>query len=241
LAAQREGQSIAFALSLVEGSAAADLLAAQTEYLHTREIETLSSYRTTQRQSNFALGRWVAKQSILTLLPDLDARDVEIASGVFGQPCVRGIPSPPALSLTHTNRGAIAIAAAPGHVIGIDLENLAVKHDETFLRSLTPHEHALLGGIGSPSSAHAGLVWSLKEALSKALRCGFTAPLPVFELKSFDAHETGGYRALFQNFAQYQGRAWQLGAGAFAIVLPKHTSLELSTTAMDAIARLCAG
>jgi 4'-phosphopantetheinyl transferase len=241
LAAQREGRSIAFALSLVEASAATDLLALQTEYLQPREIETLSSYRSAQRQSNFALGRWVAKQSILALMPGLDARDVEIASGVFGQPCIRGVPSPPALSLTHTLRGAIAIAAAPGHILGVDLESLAVRHDETFLRSLTPQEEHLLSSVEPPSRAHAGLAWSLKEALSKALRCGFTAPLAVLELKSFDAQDDGSFRALFQNFAQYQGRAWQLGAGAFAIVLPKNTQLELPTTALNAIARLCAG
>lgn len=241
LAAQREGKSIAFALSAVEGSAADDLLASRTLYMHPREVGTLSTYRSAQRQNNFALGRWVAKQSILALLPGLDARDVEIAAGVFGQPCIRGIPSPPALSLTHTTRGAIAIATDPGHIIGVDLESLAVRHDETFLRSLTRYEQELLSGVGSPSTAHAGLAWTLKEALSKALRCGFTAPLPIFELKSFEPHIDGGFRALYQNFAQYQGQAWQLGTGAFAIVLPKQTSLELSTTARDAVARLCAG
>jgi 4'-phosphopantetheinyl transferase len=241
LDAQREDQSIPFALSLVEGSAAADLLASQASYLHPREVETLSGYRSPQRQSNFALGRWVAKQALLALVPGLKAPEIEIAAGVFGQPCIRGIPSPPALSLTHTHRGAIAIATDPGHIVGVDLESLAVRHDETFLRSLTSREQQLLGGVSPPSTARAGLAWTLKEALSKALRCGFTAPLPVFELKSFDSQGDGGFRALFENFAQYQGRAWQLGAGAFAIVLPKNTSLDLSATAKDAITRLCSG
>jgi len=241
LSAERDGQRVPFALGLVEGSAASELLDSRADYLHPREIDVLSSYRSAQRQSNFALGRWVAKQALLALAPGTEPRELEIAAGVFGQPCVRGLASPPALSLTHTQRGAIAIASEPGHIIGVDLESLAERHDETFLRSLTAHEQALLSAVGAPDAAPPGLAWTLKEALSKALRCGFTVPLPIFELKSFEPHAAGGFRALFQNFAQYQGRAWQLGAGALAIVLPKNTSLELPPSAKDAIARLCAG
>ncbi len=49
------------------------------------------------------------------------------------------------------------------------------------------------------------LLWSLKEALSKALRTGLTVPFALLETTHHLSPVPGGVTAQFANFAQYVG------------------------------------
>ena len=66
------------------------------------------------------------------------------------------------------------------------------------------------------------LLWCLKEALSKALRCGLTVPFGLLEVASL-VPLPGGVRARFENFSQYEGIAFCAAPFCLALVMP-HTA-----------------
>ena len=76
-------------------------------------------------------------------------------------------------------------------------------------------------------------LWCLKEALSKALRCGLTVPLELLAVGSVEPHPIVLW-AGFANFAQYRGLSLVAGDLAAALVLPKTVTLALDTAAWQA-------
>lgn len=68
------------------------------------------------------------------------------------------------------------------------------------------------------------LVWTAKEALSKALKCGLTIP---FELLAVDRLERGSayISGQFRNFGQYKFQTWRHGGVALTLVLPLRSEL----------------
>ena len=73
----------------------------------------------------------------------------------------------------------------------------------------------------------ATVVWTAKEALSKALRCGMTCPYELLEICGLEQRD-GFFLGRFKNFGQYQFQSWQRGNTVVTIVLPKKTELEFS-------------
>lgn len=77
------------------------------------------------------------------------------------------------VSLSHT-KGMVACAVGSG-VLGIDIENLARQtvFEPSYLSSVTLEEQHMLQNIGAHASHRAFLrLWTLKEALSKAVGTG---------------------------------------------------------------------
>lgn len=223
-----EARRVPLTLAFVPAAHAPELLARAPELLHPAELERLARFRFTRRRHSYVLGRAAAKSALAAFDPKRSPTSVHVAAGVFGQPLVLGVASPPTLSLTHSTRAAAALSIEPGHLAGIDLEDLTLVEPETFERVLSARDEAVLAALAGALPHGAGVVWALKEALSKALCCGFTAPPAVLELSRLEPHPDGGFGALFENFPQYGGRAWPLPDGVLSIVLPKHTRLELS-------------
>jgi 4'-phosphopantetheinyl transferase len=85
------------------------------------------------------------------------------------------------------------------------------------------------------------LLWSLKEALSKALRCGLTVPFCLLEVSSL-VRLPGGVRARFENFSQYEGFAFCAAPFSLALVMPHTVRWEgLDEAASSQILRDCLG
>lgn len=237
LQAIRDGEPIPLVLTLVSMQVATRLLERRAEFLHPEELARFAQLCAVRRQHSFVLGRWAAKQGIAAFHPRIAARSIRITSGVFGQPVIEGVPSPPALSLTHSSRCAAALASRAGHPVGVDLETLESEHSAAFDRILVPDERELLHRL--PNRVGLGLLWTIKEALSKVLGCGFTAPVSVLQVSRIDVEPSGGFRALFANFPQFQGRAWSLGGSALCIVCPRHTEVVMSASEQQRVAAVC--
>ena len=135
------------------------------------------------------VSRLAARRAVRAALPG--ALEIRIERRARSVPRVVGTPTPLALSLTHCDGRAAAIAAPAPARVGIDLERqdaIAPGHARYFL---TPRERSALG-THSPAA-----LWALKEAAWKALAlpddtCFHDLELGLDDEGSVDAVRSGG-------------------------------------------------
>ncbi len=212
---QTEAEQLGQALETVLGPA---------ELAHFRQLQF------PLRRGSYLLGRIALKRALAALLAEPRLERLEILSGVFGQPLVRAAaPVAAEISLAHSHGVALGAACAAGHPIGIDLELIEPTRVDVFTRVFTQEEFALLAAAGMPQPSAGFVLWTVKEALSKALRCGLTVPFAVLRAKSVVPGSAGPpgvqWQVEFENFWQYKAHAWIVGAYALAVVIPRKTDL----------------
>ena len=185
-----------------------------------------------KRRREYLLGRYAAKSAIAAWLPPggpdftADLAAIVIRPGAFQQPVVE-LPTPHAVGITlaHSGAGAFAIAHDPGHPIGLDFERHDPAHLAVLRSQVSPAELPPSGPGHETEAMRHTLAWSVKEALSKALRCGLTCPFEILALDGLDLHPGGWCAGGFKNFGQYQFAAWPVGDHAFALVCAKHAQI----------------
>jgi acyl transferase domain-containing protein/phosphopantetheinyl transferase len=150
-----------------------------------------------QRAAEWLLGRLVAKSAVRSWFARKEsgapkADDISILSADNGQPIVQlragDGQGGPAISLSHVNGMAVAIAA--NHAVGVDLEMVGrIRNLNGFVRSIfSPSEWSLLHEHSSrlePQSAALG--WTIKEAASKVIGCGIGGKERSFCLEQLSA------------------------------------------------------
>jgi acyl transferase domain-containing protein/phosphopantetheinyl transferase len=141
--------------------------------------------RPKKRCTEWLLARIVAKEAVRRLVKEragleVWSADIEIRPDEHGKPQVHGewlkeLGWAPALSLTHSQGVAVALAAdsADDLSVGIDLECLRPERDGFEKLAFTPEELGLTSSTGLPDSKEWALRgWCAKEAVSKALGRG---------------------------------------------------------------------
>ena len=223
----RDGRPVRAWLSVVPSEAQAALFPRSHEWLHPSEMVQWQSMGSERRRMGYLVGRYAAKRAAGRYLRTEALEAVEVANGVFQQPILR-FPARdiPHVTLCHTERLALAVAHEPDHVLGIDAEPLDDTRAHVLRPILSGSERALLGGLALSELNALFLLWTAKEALSKALRCGLTVPLGVLETDSMAWTGAGDLRCTFTSFPQYQGRCALARGHAVALVLPKETQLN---------------
>ncbi|MBX2798830.1 MAG: 4'-phosphopantetheinyl transferase superfamily protein [Myxococcales bacterium] len=196
--------------------------------LHPTELAHWQTLTVPRRATSYLLGRIAVKQAIAALGVTQPPASFEVASGVFRHPILSGLHAdPPAISLTHCDAGALAVACDPGHVLGVDVEPLDPTRAHVFHSVTSLTERARLRADPNADRT-ANLLWSLKEALSKALRCGLTTPFEVLECTELQPEGPQRWTCHFTNFSQYRGTAWIAADHVVAVVIPKRTTLGLA-------------
>lgn len=197
---------------------------AATEFLSSQEQIYFKSFKQDTPRLHYLLGRHSAKRALI----ECDAREsdftkISIDTGVWGQPLLTSSPYLD-VSITHANRHGIGLIYAKQYPMGIDIVGIDL-HDIDVLKTMTSIKEL----TDIPSSELEGLTiaWSLKEALSKALRCGLTVPLHILQMQNFKFTDDI-FECEFCNFPQYKGIAWILGRNTIGIVYP----VQLSTNTL---------
>jgi len=198
------------------------------EFLRASELTYFRQLKSTIRQRQYFLGRQVGKEAISLYLNERNLNGIEISSGVFHQPFVRyrSIDTP-ALTLSHSADFAVAIAHEPGHIMGIDVEQIDSGKTDVFTRSLTEHEKSLARLTPCEQNLVCNVMWTIKEALSKAIKCGMTIPLEILEVEKLRREGDGSFLAYFKHFGQYKACSWLVPGFALSIALPKRTDLQM--------------
>ena len=162
----------------------------------------------------------------------LGCRNDQLSFGTsgYGKPyaLVSGVPASVGFNVSHGGRHGL-IALAPGGRIGVDVEEWDPRRDLEGIatRVFTPSEQAELAAAGGAKKVRLFFeLWTMKEALIKALGTGFHLSPSRFEIPL--AMRRGGRAADFR-FPQRPATAWRLenlGNDDFAAAVAWEPSLE---------------
>jgi len=201
-------------------------------FLHPDEAALLTDRLHARRRHGLLIGRYAAKCALAALKPDLDPRDLAIRPGVLEQPVLSGAGVENlGISLSHAGPVAVAVVFPEACPMGIDLERIQPANVALLARQTTAVERRHLAArLDAPEAERLTRLWCLKEALSKALRCGLTVPLELLAVGSVVA-EPPGLGVTFANFAQYRGLSLGAGDLAAALVLPRPPAVALAVDA----------
>lgn len=198
------------------------------EVLEAGELDYFRQVKSNIRKKHFFLGRSVGKRAISLYLNESNLKGVEISAGVFQQPFVRYCSRDnPAVTLSHSAQFVVAIAYEPGHIMGVDVEQINSGRAQLFRENLTAHEKHIAVRTGCEENLVSNVMWTIKEALSKAIKCGLTVPLDILAVEQLLLQSDGSFVSGFKHFTQYKACSWLLGGFALSIVLPRKTELRL--------------
>jgi 4'-phosphopantetheinyl transferase len=192
------------------------------EFLDPVESGEYRALAVDRRRRSWLLGRFAAKRAAAAYLGASDLRAMVVTRGVFGQPLLRVAEADaPGLSISHAGALAVAVAHPVGHPLAVDYEEIRPSQADAIASQLTPRELAWAGHDHPRLTA----LWTAKEALSKALRCGLTTPFRLFEtIELVDA--TGRVTGRFENFTQYRFVSKVAADSVLTLVLPLRTELS---------------
>jgi 4'-phosphopantetheinyl transferase len=208
-----------------EGSCLSELA---SDFLGPAEQAYFSTLRFVRRQRSYLLGRYAAKLALRDLVHESDLRAIEITRGVFDQPIARCARNQGwGVTISHAESLAVALAFPAGHPMGIDIERVDSARFETIFSQLSDEETNWVRAIGGNMAEIASALWTIKEALSKALCTGLMTPMQIYNLTEFQRVGSGIWEGLFQNFDQYKAVTWIGSFHVLSVVLPKWSSLAL--------------
>ena len=223
---ERDSHTDTACLCLVQAIQYSELSASPESILHPEEYEYFISLSALKRKKDFLLGRFAAKRALLCLLPGVSPAAIQIKSGVFQQPIVSGQGYEGfAICITHSADYAAAVAFPGGHPLGIDIEWHDPGHLEALKDQISPHELPPINHSSAEVERYSR-VWTIKESLSKILRCGLMTPFSVFELNADPDPVNDVWVGGFQNFHQYRFLSLSNKNMSFALVHPGRTKVS---------------
>jgi phosphopantetheinyl transferase len=195
-------------------------------FLHPAESACLDRMTTSLRRQSYLIGRYCAKEALTRQLGGEQAQRILIRAGVFGQPLV----SAPAndgtgVSISHSADYGCALAFDPAQPMGIDLEAAGTRHERALRGQLTEAEAYRVATVWRHDNACV-LLWTVKEAVGKAMRTGLTVPTWLYEVSAIQ--RVGLFLvATFQHLLQYKVLSFQWEGVFVSIALPARTTLEM--------------
>ncbi|MGA1840720.1 MAG: 4'-phosphopantetheinyl transferase family protein [bacterium] len=196
-------------------------------FLHPKELAYFDSLRFERRQKSFLLGRFCAKQALSAFLQESDMTEISVHHGVFEHPIVRHSKGKVVqISISHCDHCGGAIAFPEEHPMAIDLEKIDPRKRDVILTQCTPEEFKLIQSLPIPETNQLTLLWTVKESLSKVLKCGLMTPFKVFEVKEVKS-EYDCFFWTFRKFAQYKAISFVIGKTVCSIITPKKTEVMI--------------
>lgn len=197
-----------------------------SEWLHPEEYQRWQAFAYSKRAGDYLRGRYAAKHAVKAMHPSLAAGGIKIESGIFQQP-ILSCPAPARLdvSISHAPGLTAAVAFPSAHPMAIDVETVHPDNHNELQSQVTNNETALLKAIYVFSELELlTAMWTVKEALSKALGCGLTAPFHLFEVS--EIHEQNGLlNVRFENFIQYQAVCLRWAGAICTLLFPGKSQL----------------
>jgi len=192
------------------------------EFLAPAEAAFFANLQFPRRQQSFLLGRYAAKLALQCLLQTPDPKTIEIERGVFEQPLISYLSAKaPEVTISHCDQMAVALAFPAGHPMGVDVEQIDPARLMAIRSQMSPAERGWARAAGADELALSTLIWTAKEALSKALTCGLMSPMEIFNLAECCPLGPQAWGGLFRNFGQYKFIGWTSRTVAMSVVLPK--------------------
>jgi len=197
----------------------------RNSFLHPKEQVHFEALKYPKRQHSYLLGRYCAKQALNTHMNKKDPTNILIENGVFQQPIVYSLTHMnQQVSISHTNTLGAALAFHEAYPMAIDIESINKDKDDTISTQLSNNELNLAASL--PNAPPLSLLWTIKEALSKVLKCGLTIPFELLEIEAL-TQQGACIISHFTNFPQYQAISFFLSEATCSIVYPKKATLNM--------------
>lgn len=198
-------------------------------FLHPEEQKVFRALKVDKRRTSYILGRYTAKFALGDCIgPSFIPSQTLIASGIFSQSVVHGQTAYPlGVCISHSDRMICSIAYPEEHPMAVDVEEIDPARTKIMLTQIGEAEEGRARLVCGSIELAATVVWTAKEALSKALRCGMTCPFELLEICDLEQRD-GFYAGQFKNFGQYKFQSWRRGDFVVTLVLPKKTELGIS-------------
>ena len=208
-----------------------DLYRAHYTFLHSKELAYFESLTYPKRQYSYLLGRYCAKNAIAAYINLHPFTEILIESGVFYYPVVTSSrESNLQVSISHTDNLGAALAFSEAYPMAIDIEKVCSSKIEIIKSQLSSAEKKL--PFSGDEASQLTLLWTLKEALSKVLKCGLTVPFEILEVESIEEKENF-VTSSFKNFKQYQALSFLVDTTLCSLVYPIKTQLILDINTLQ--------
>ncbi|WP_281988834.1 4'-phosphopantetheinyl transferase family protein [Aquimarina aggregata] len=205
-----------------------ECLSKDVDKLHPREKNYYETLKFDKRKKSYLLGRLSAKEAIAELLDKKeDIHNVCIDFGVFQFPVVKNTRDNIQVTISHCSDYGISLAYPEEHPLGIDIEKIEKDKIKTFKSMITDQEEILLQSSFFSILQGCTLIWTVKEAMSKVIKTGFTLDLNFFEIDTIKYYNEV-IETTFKNFGQYKAFSFISGTYVCSIVLPKRSSINLN-------------
>jgi len=200
-----------------------------SDFLSENEKEHLKGFRFPAKRGSFLLGRLAAKRALGALLGESDLRQIEIHSGIYGQPLIRH-PRAGAVDVTvsHSHGLAVALAFPAEYPIGIDLETVSAASAATIIGELqaSPAEYAWLATGGVDEATACCVLWTAREALGKALKIGLNSPLGILSLADIREDGAGNWIGRYLSFPRCQCLSQVKNGRVLSLAMPAEVALK---------------
>jgi 4'-phosphopantetheinyl transferase len=166
-------------------------LPSKENFLTFEECLQFETFQDPKRQSQFLHSRWLLK-SLLTDILGFAPSEIKTTIGPLGKPQLLTEQNPNGFqfSLSHTTE-VIFIGFSRGHQIGADIEKRVEKKniDEIAARFFHPREAAWMLSATTPNERLTRFfrLWSMKEAIIKAVGGGVFKNIHQFSLDALEA------------------------------------------------------
>ncbi len=194
-------------------------------FLHPEEISFLDRFVSEKRKHSYLLGRYAAKQAFLYSDLAISPSNILIIPGNFQQPIVVYPEYCPHITLAHCGEFSVCLTFPATHPMGIDLEEITMDKSSAIASKFSPHERYLLRTKNFYYEEGILLLWTLKEALSKALRTGLTSPFKIYEVINVQEYDSY-WVSQFKYFPQYQGYSFWIGNLICSLVYSQDITLR---------------
>ena len=201
------------------------LKAHQLDFLHPKELDYLKTLTVERRQASYLLGRFCAKQAAATLHPTLLPETIAIEKGVFEFPFISSTHDESfEVSISHSQNLGAAIAYPVAHPMAIDIEKISLKKTRVIETQMELAEIKKVEDYFAQREIALTALWTIKEALSKALKCGMMVNFKLLEIATIEDNN-GTYVSHFKYFGQYKAITFQHDTWMCSIVLPRKSEV----------------
>ena len=182
------GEANVFHIDLTPDSARED---EALKWLDERESSRRSAFINPGPRRRFVLSR-AALRAILCRELGCRREELEFGTSYYEKPfaIVRGKPHPISFNVSHSGKNGI-IAFSPEGRLGVDVEDLAPQSNMGLLAeaAFTTSEQAALGSIDGTEKLRLFFrIWTIKEALIKAVGMGLSLDMSTFDIPAAMRH-----------------------------------------------------
>ncbi|MDR1375835.1 MAG: 4'-phosphopantetheinyl transferase superfamily protein [Holosporaceae bacterium] len=180
------------------------------KWLSKPEEKKFNSISSEKIKIQFACGR-VAAKAALGIFEDIAPSNVEIANEANGRPIICN--SAYGVSISHSGEWIACLVFPKEFLFGIDVEQMR-SNRRNALKYMSGEE------LIPDNLQNLTVAWTLKEALSKALKLGFYVPFEELAISHFSG-KNGVFECEFTKRQTFKGLAIFCGNTSLAIVCEK--------------------